>query len=52
MKKIFLNENIIILIISINCIFIFLEGYYSDDFHVFFVGANVFFQFFILLRPL
>jgi voltage-gated sodium channel len=48
MKKIFLNENIIILIIIINCIFIFLEGYFSDDFHVFFVGANVFFAIFYI----
>lgn len=50
MKKYFLNEQLVMFVILINCLFIFFEGYYdSDDISIFFV-ANLFFALFYILE--
>lgn len=48
MKKFFLNENLVIGVIVVNCISIFMEGYLYDNFSKFFDFANFIFALFYI----
>ena len=50
LRRIFLNENIVIGVILVNCILIFSEGYLLNDFPILFTVTNAFFAFFYLIE--
>jgi len=49
-RNIFLNENVVIGVILVNCISIFMEGYFLSDFPLVFTIANAFFALFYVLE--
>lgn len=49
-RKIFLNENIVIGVILVNCILIFMEGYFLNDFPIVFTITNAFFALFYVIE--
>ena len=49
-RKIFLNENIVIGVILMNCIAIFMEGYLLNDFPLVFIILNAFFALFYVIE--
>lgn len=49
-RKIFLNENIVIGVILVNCISIFMEGYLLRDFPLIFTITNAFFALFYVIE--
>jgi voltage-gated sodium channel len=49
-RNIFLNENVVIGVILVNCISIFMEGYFLSDFPLIFTITNAFFALFYILE--
>ena len=50
MKKIFLNENLVIGVIVLNCVSIFIEGYLSNSYYEVFAFLNFFFALFYIFE--
>lgn len=51
-RRIFLNENIVVGVILVNCISIFMEGYFNTKFPLFFTITNSFFAFFYITESI
>jgi len=49
-QNVFLNENVVIGVILVNCISIFMEGYFSSDFPLVFTITNAFFALFYIIE--